>query len=56
MAYPYEQAKGGLDDTQEAEIPADVDGACPPEVSQYRIYPEADFGDLFSDPPRTIKL
>lgn len=54
MSYPYDDAGGGNDNVQEALIPGGVDGACPPKIIEYRIYPEADFNDIFSAPPANV--
>lgn len=49
MVYSY-----GNDGAHEAEDVGDNAGACPPDVIEYRIYPEKDFDAIFFGPPSTV--
>lgn len=51
MGYDYEY---GNDNAKPAGKIADGQGACPPEVVEYRIYPEVDFNFYFGNPPATV--
>lgn len=49
MTYEYSESQ-----SHEAQDVGDNAGACPPEVIEYRIYPESDFGALFEVPPSNV--
>lgn len=49
-SYPY----GGGSTGAEAVEVGIGNGACPPDEIWYRIYPEYEFNDVFSQPPGNI--
>lgn len=56
MTYVYTSEGGGFSEVEEARIPDAVAGACPPQVIEYRIYPQVNFNEIFGDPPDSIDL
>lgn len=52
----YEGTQGGYGAYDAEEVPdvENIAGACPPQKIWYRIYPEEDFGALFSNPPPNV--
>lgn len=56
MSYPYEENGGGSanENIHQAQIPEAVDGACPPQIIEFRIYAQYDFNDIFGNPPASV--
>lgn len=50
----YEFDENGDQNVHQAQVPANVAGACPPQIIEYRIYAEIDFNDLFGNPPQSV--
>jgi len=51
MTYTYSD---NLNSNEAGDV-GDNDGACPPEIIEYRIYAEADFG-FFDGPPSNVDI
>lgn len=49
MGYEY-----GDDNAEAAPDAAGNAGACPPKILEFRIYPQAEFNDIFGNPPANV--
>ena len=55
MPYEYTDDGGSSEsDYTKAKDVQSTPGACPPRQLEYRIYPEADFNELFAAPPANV--
>lgn len=55
MPYEYTDYGGSSEsDYTKAKDVQSTPGACPPRQLEYRIYPEADFNELFAAPPANV--
>lgn len=57
MPYGFDEIEGGYggnDNIDDAPNLDGQDGACPPQIVNYRIYPEANFNLVFGAPPVSV--
>lgn len=57
MPYGYDELEAGYGGGGNIENAPDLDGqdgACPPQILSYRVYPEMNFDAMFGQPPTTV--
>lgn len=54
----YDSVDGGYANKHAKPAPdaSTNDGACPAQVTKYRVYPETDFANFFGQPPRAVRF